>query len=1071
VKEGERKPVTILFADIVGSTAIAEKLDPEEWKEVVSGAHRRVAEAVYRYEGTIAQLLGDGVLAFFGAPITHEDDPGRAVRAALDIQAAIQQYDQELHGYIERLQMRIGIHTGTVVFGPVGDDLHREYLAIGEAVNLAARLQSSARPGRVLISEATARRTKAAFELNPLGEISLKGQVKPVWAFEVTGLKTPPVSGRDLNRFPSPLVGREAELADMKKALAMLQAGSGQIVAVLGEAGIGKSRLVEEACQAMLEAGQGEMRWLTGRALSYGQALSFWSINQLLKADLGLSDGDPETRIKVSLRRRLQELLGERSSDVLPYLSYLMGIKLEGEQAKSIGLLDGETLKRQILYAIREYFLQVAKVQPLALAFEDLHWADPSTLEALESLLALTNRSRLLILLLARPERDHGSWRIKMQAETDYEHRYTEIALKPLSPQEQNQMVDNLLPTSGLPRAIRQMILERSEGNPFYIEELVYNLVEQGVLVQTAGGWQTRGEVSSLILPDTLQGVLLARIDRLQGDVRRTLQLASVIGKSFLYSLLEAVHPQASQLDDHLAQLQRLDLIREKTRQPELEYLFKHSLTQEAAYSSLLFDQRRESHRLVAGALERLFPSRREEFCGLLAHHFYNAGEPQKALEYLVMAGKQAKNRGAYLEASQYLGLTLKLTPQDDVDRRWQALLDLDETWGILGNVEERLAMDTKLLDMARELGDDSHLSEAYYRQASSARMTGQLQKGIQSYQECLAAARRSSNQQIEAMALGSMTVCYAQLGNIQAAEGAAEKALALARELGDEDILVQNLNNVAAYYAHIGDFAQAIQMTSMQLTISGRRGDRFGQAMALLNLGYDYASLGQYGQASETLQRSIDLMEAMGARRMSAYGRLNLGLSCLRGGVCQEAIQILERAASDLQASGEVFGLASQRAYLGLAWEQAGEASRAEGFFAEAKDRYHQSGALGLETDALAGLARCRLALGDLAGAAQHADQVWAYLEQNDPNSLEFPTLSFLTCAEIFLAGGQADRSAAAIEAGYQKLLAQAGRISDLEWRKSTLENVPEHSKIIQLYNQLQAKMSEVRRKNDVSN
>ncbi|HSD85598.1 MAG TPA: ABC transporter substrate-binding protein, partial [Anaerolineae bacterium] len=678
--EGERKPVTILFTDIVGSTALAERLDPEEWKEIVSGAHQRVSEAVYRYEGTIAQLLGDGVLAFFGAPITHEDDPIRAVRAALDIQEAILAYAQELHGYVNDFQMRIGINTGVVVLGQVGSDMHMEYLAIGDAVNLAARLQSAARPGHVLISEATERMVKAAFDLEALGEITVKGKTGPIKVYEAVGPKAAPGSGRGLQGLGSPFVGRDQELAALNGSLDRLMAGHGQVVAVLGEAGIGKSRLVEVSHTKRPDM---RVRWLEGRALSYGETLSFWTITQLIKNDLGLSDGDPEAKIKVTLRKRVSALFGDRAMNVLPYLAHLMGVKMDDESAQRVHQLDGETLKRQTLWAITEYFRAAAQEGPCVLVFEDLHWADPSTLDALEKLLALTDRVPLLLLLLARIERDHGSWQIKVKAETNYAHRYTEIMLKPLSSEDSNDLVDHLLEVADLPDGIRHLILERSEGNPFYLEEIIRSLIEQGVIVHEGGAWRATAEIVNVEIPETLQGVLLARIDRLQEDVRRTLQLASVIGKSFLYRLLEAIAAAERQVDEHLSLLQRADLVREKARRPELEYVFKHSLTQEAAYNSLLIERRREFHHKVGEALEQLFADRVVEFYGLLAHHFDAAEEHAKAIDYLIKAGDKSRLEDAHEEAVKFYRRALELL--DRSGDRQRAI----KTWLKLGLIHQ----------------------------------------------------------------------------------------------------------------------------------------------------------------------------------------------------------------------------------------------------------------------------------------------------------------------------------------------------------------------------------------------
>lgn len=653
---GERRPVTILFTDIVGSTALAERLDPEEFREVVAGAQRRVIQAVTRYEGTIAQLQGDGALAFFGAPIAHEDDPARAVHAALDIQAAITDYARELAGFIDDFAMRAGIHTGEVVTGELGSEQYAEYTAMGDAINLAARLQSAAAPGKVLISETTARLVRQQFELTDPQQITVQGKRAAVTVCEVVRPTAGAHALRGLLVLHSPLVGREVELGVLTAALEGLCQGHGGIVALLGEAGIGKSRLVGEAHAWAREHACQPPRWLEGRALAYGSGLSYWTISQLLRADLGLSDGDPEVRARVALRRRLNALsLGEAGAgDLWPYLAHLLGLPLEGEAAEPFTGLDSETRKHQLLVSTTRYFRAVAEREPLVLVCDDTHWADPSTLDALAELLHLADHVPLLLLLVGRAERKHGFWRLKVQAETEYAHRYTEIVLQPLGERDSRQLVDNLLAAPGLPESLRRLLLERAEGNPFYLEELVASLVEDGTLVQEGEAWRLKGPVEGLRIPDTLQGVLLARFDRLERDVRSTLQMASVIGRSFLYRLLRAVAEAEAELDRHMVLLQRADLVREKAVRPELEYIFKHSLAQEAAYESLLLERRREFHRRVGEALEDLFPDRQEQFYGLLAHHFDLAEQGERAVRYLIAAGDQARMQDSLPEAARF---------------------------------------------------------------------------------------------------------------------------------------------------------------------------------------------------------------------------------------------------------------------------------------------------------------------------------------------------------------------------------------------------------------------------------
>ncbi len=690
--EGERKPVTILFADIVGSTAIAEKLDPEVWKEIIAGAHRRVGEAVYRYEGTVAQLLGDGVLAFFGAPITHEDDPIRAVRAAMDIQEQIEEYSRELAVVVDSFQMRVGINTGIVVIGDIGTDLHVEYLAIGDAVNVAARLQSAAKPGEVVLSEACAKMVSAEFELKDLGEITVKGKAEPLRAFELMGLKAEPETGRGIEGYPTTYVGRAQEVEELQSALIALCGGHGQIVTVMGDAGIGKTRLLEEvratSCSGEFDLERtpispASIRWLEGRSLSYGGSLSYWTITQLLLDDLGLSDGAPKVEIKVALRGRVRALFGEEKVDeVLPYLAHLLGLKGVGEVEERILSLDGETLKERTLNAMSDYFGRVAGEGPTVLVFEDMHWADPSSLEALEHMLTLTDREPLMILVLMRIDRDHGSWGVKIKAETDFPHRYQEIHLRRLSEGDSSNLLEQLLGEARLREEIWQTIMERSEGNPFYLEEVVRHLMEQNLIIQDEGGWSAVDELEEVGIPDTLHGVLLARIDRLQEDVRRTLQMASVIGKSFLYRILEAIAEAEVLLEAHLSQLQRLDLVRERARIPELEYMFKHTLTQEAAYNSLLYERRKEFHLKVGEALEELFPDRVEEFSGIMAYHFEAAESNEKALDYLQRAGDQARVAYAHLEAVDYYERALAILKQQEAyDQAARTLMKLGLTY------------------------------------------------------------------------------------------------------------------------------------------------------------------------------------------------------------------------------------------------------------------------------------------------------------------------------------------------------------------------------------------------------
>lgn len=667
---GQRKHVTILFADVVGSTSIAEKLDPEEWKEVVQGAHNRIMEAVFRYEGTIAQLLGDGVLAFFGAPSIHEDDPERSVRAALDCQASIADYRRQLEGVVDDFQIRIGINVGEVVIGELGSEKHAEYLAVGDAVNVAARLQNVASPGGVLISEACARQVEYAFEIHEIGEIKLKGKSDAVHAFEVLGMLAQPSRARGLGGERTPYIGRESEIIQLQDTVMALCRGDGGIVAITGEAGIGKTRLLEEVRDRIREVdGPSEpgtfppstIRWIEGRALSYGSTLSNWVIVQLLLSDLGLSDGAPELKIKVGLRKRTEELLGDDAAEVYPYLAHLLEVELEEEEAIKIQQLGGETLRHQTKIELGRYFEAIAKGAPTVLIVEDTQWADPTSLETIGELLWLTEWVPLLMVFLTREERDHPSWGLLNQAEKDYPQHFLAINLDRFDPDHSRLLAEKMIHTTDLPKPLLEQINSRAEGNPFYVEEVVKHLLESGLIREKDGAWLVTDRLEESGIPETLQGVLLARIDRLEEGVRDTLQLASVIGKSFLYKVLAAISQAEHELHRHLTDLQRIDLVREKARLPDLEYVFKHSLTQEATYNSILLKRRREFHLRVAHCLIELFPDRQDEMLGVIAHHYGMGGDTEQAIGYLIRYGDKLRIADAHEEAVEVYHRVLPL--------------------------------------------------------------------------------------------------------------------------------------------------------------------------------------------------------------------------------------------------------------------------------------------------------------------------------------------------------------------------------------------------------------------------
>ena len=541
---GERKPVTALFADVVGSTSLAESMDPEEWTRILNGAFEVMSQAIHRYEGTIAKLLGDAVLAFFGAPVTHEDDPQRAVRAAIDLLVGVREYAQPLRDSGIDLQVRVGINTGPVVVGNVGSDLRYEYTAMGDAVNVAARMQTAAEPGAIMITDATYRFVSPLVEAVDLGPLEVKGKSEPVRAYEVTGLRATAGPTRGLVGLESPMIGRDGPLRALTGALDAVQAGRGRVAVIVGEPGIGKSRLLAELRRASLE-GPRPAGWVEGRCLSYGQQLPYHLLGDLVRSLIGASMASEEPELRAGLEREVGRQLGDAAPEPIAFLAHVLGISLSSEEARVVAL-DPLTLQAGYLKSIRAVLAARAQREPLVVVCEDIHWADPSSAEVLFKLFGFVQETPLLLVFATRPDRDAPGWRLVSQAREWFGDALVEITLAPLSEGESRALVANLLVIESLPERVRDFILARADGNPFFVEEVIRMLIDRGAIVRVGDDWVATAEIEGVEIPETLQGLLLARIDRLPEDARRTLRVASVIGRQFSAKVLEEVLAEAS---------------------------------------------------------------------------------------------------------------------------------------------------------------------------------------------------------------------------------------------------------------------------------------------------------------------------------------------------------------------------------------------------------------------------------------------------------------------------------------------------------------------------------------------
>ena len=514
---GERRTITVLFCDVANSTALAEQLDPEDWAEIMNRAFQHLTAPINRYEGTVARLMGDAVLAFFGAPVTHEDDPQRAVLAALDILDSIGPFREEVQReYGLDFTVRIGINSGPVVVGDVGSSSATEYTAMGDAVNVAARMEQTAVPGTVQLSSDTYRLVAPLFDIEPLGEIEVKGKSDRVAAYRVLGVKAQPGRLRGFEGVSAPLIGRDREFTQLKNALERLRQGRGQIVCIIGEAGLGKSRLLEELHQEWVQASPPDS-WEVTQGIPYDSSRPHGLFQNFARNMFGIELDDAAEVIheKVDAGMRADGV----DSEAIELCSVAMERIIAAKVLYDAPDFSADVVKQDIYEMTYPAWRETAAAGPVVMVVDDLHWADQASVDLLAHLFRLTEEVPILFLCAFRPERQAPAWQLKLKAETDYPHRYTEIALDTLGAEDADALVSALLSIADLPSELRRLILGKTEGNPYFIEEIVRTLIEQGVVYQTDDGmrWKASTNVDELTIPDSLQTLLMARIDRLGG--------------------------------------------------------------------------------------------------------------------------------------------------------------------------------------------------------------------------------------------------------------------------------------------------------------------------------------------------------------------------------------------------------------------------------------------------------------------------------------------------------------------------------------------------------------------------
>ena len=1062
--DGERKTITALFADLKGSTALIEGLDPEEARAILDPALQVMMDAVHRYEGYVAQALGDGIFALFGAPLAHEDHPQRALYAALRMQEEMRQYGNTLRtkGYAP-LALRVGVNTGEVVVRSIRkDDLHTDYVPVGHSTNLAARMEQLAAPGSVLVSAYTHKLTEGYFAFKELGQLQIKGVEDALAVYEVLGagpLRTRlqvTARRRGLTRF----VGRRSELGQLQQALEQAQAGHGQIVGVMGEPGLGKSRLFYEF-KLLSQAG---CLVLEAYSVSHGKASPYLPIIELLKSYFRIEPQDHERTRREKIAGKVV-ILDRTLEEILPYLYALLGVE---EQPSPLQQMDPQIRRKRTFEALKKLFLRESLNQPLILLFEDLHWIDGETQGFLDTLSESVASAKILLLTNYRPEYRH---------EWGHKTYYTQLRLVPFGKAEAEEFLDELLSTTregqrvAPLQTLKQLILDKTEGTPFFIEEVVQELFEQGVLVRTAVGADLRvgplsgahastpptcacgtgagrtGSGGPLQIPTTVQGVLAARIDRLAPEEKVLLQQLAVIGREFPLSLIRQVVTQPEEeLYRLLSSLQQKEFLYEQPAFPEVEYVFKHALTQEVAYGTVLQERRKTLHERTAQAIEVLFHARLEDHYEALAHHYTRSGNTAKAVEYLYLAGQQAVQRTANGEAIRHfttavtllqtlpdtpertqlelrvqsvLGPTLMVTQgygATEAEQAYRRALELcgqtGETlqrfpllWGLCifsffgGEFSTGHELAAQLLQLAQRACDPNLLVEAHLVQASLLEIRGEQRAAREHCEQALACYRPEQHALLASrtgrdpgvVCLNLLPMILWLLGYPDQALQRSQEALTLAQKISHSVSIILALGYAAVVHWYRRESQAAREIAEAAIALATEQGFPWGAALAMPYLGWALVEQGREQEGIALIEQGLATFRAAGQELMQPRHLALLAEAYGTGGQVEEGLSALAEALAMVDKNGErewEAELHRLKGELTLAQSrvqslESGVQKEAEEYFHKAIEIAQRQQAKSLELRAVMSLARLWQQQGKRAEAHQLLSEIYGWFTE----------------------------------------------------------------------------------------
>ena len=924
--EGERKRVTVLFSDVSGYTTMSAKLDPEEVKEIMGQIIGGVSRVIKQYGGFMEKYVGDAVMALFGVPFAEEDDPVRAIKAAGAIHGVVKTLSQQYEEKIGKpLAMHTGICTGLVVTGDVNLE-KGTHGVLGNTINVAFRLSSLAKPGEIIVDTDTYRQAAGHFNFDTLEAAVVSGRTEPVRTFRVVSSKEKPTKTHRLSGMRSELIGRKMEMAHLQEAIYNLKQGKGAVFSIVGDAGTGKSRLIEEFKTAL---DLKEIRWREGHCYPYSQNIPYFPLVNLLSRAWQIREGDSADTVKQKVEAGANDLIGDRK-DLIPYVGSLYSLnyaEIEG--------VSPDFWKARLQEAVRKIFsAALPRIGLMVICVEDLHWADPSFVELLRHVLA-DFRFPALVLCTYRPSFSLFT----VHQMNGLGNLYQEIRLYDLSGSEAQNMMESLLKTESIPSELMRFIQARVERNPFHLEEVVNSLIESGTLIRDEGGWNLAMPLQEADIPTTIQGIITARLDRLDEKAKRILQEASVIGRAFLYEILGRITKLTEPIDRPLSGLERQDLIRIRSLQPDMEYIFKHALTQEVVYNGILKKERRVIHERIGRIMEELFHDRLPEFYETLAFHFRRGTSILKAVDYLMKAAEKSLKRYTLDESHEYYKEAFELlTNKPDKSKEEKELfLDLILKWAV---VYHHRAVYNELEDFLKahesfaiSLDDKARLGMLYARLGGALEYRDKLKEAYEYSYKGLKLGEESGDQNVIGYALAFLTFACADLGRLDEAiafgkrvqemdlyasdseifrisstalgmayfaRGEARKAKDLGKtfiEYGQRSFYVGCIADgyLVLVWGHVaaGDFSAAIQCA-----LEAIRDVALEPAASLaikVMLGYAYVANEQYQEADDVLQEIMKFNETYGYEKIGTAAQGFSSVLTIIKGDLQKGIELME--------------------------------------------------------------------------------------------------------------------------------------------------------------------------------